>query len=111
MYSSISVRPVIPLSSLIPEACVLTDSKSSLTIRSNSTNVHQVIGNTTDPKAATTAEFKAFWNEFAKRFVHNEKVIFGINNEPHDMVCDRSWFIFGFRRAQIFISSAHRTDS
>ena len=46
----------------------------------------QVIGNTSDPTAATTEEFGKFWRELASRFVHNEKVIFGINNEPHDMV-------------------------
>jgi len=40
-----------------------------------------VIGNTTDPKAATTAQFGEFWEELAGRFKHNEKVIFGINNE------------------------------
>jgi len=44
-----------------------------------------VIGNTTDPRAATTQEFKEFWNELAKRFRTNPNVIFGINNEPHDM--------------------------
>lgn len=40
-----------------------------------------VIGNTTDPKAATTAQFGEFWAELAGRFKDNEKVIFGINNE------------------------------
>ena len=40
-----------------------------------------VIGNTTDPTAATTAQFQAFWNELAGRYKHNEKVIFGIMNE------------------------------
>ncbi|KAF5358589.1 hypothetical protein D9758_007717 [Tetrapyrgos nigripes] len=44
-----------------------------------------VIGDTSDPKAASTADFQAFWTELAKRFIKNEKVIFGINNEPHDM--------------------------
>ncbi|TGO19269.1 hypothetical protein BTUL_0005g01180 [Botrytis tulipae] len=44
-----------------------------------------VIGNTTDPKAATTAQFAAFWGELAKRFKSNTKVIFGLMNEPHDM--------------------------
>lgn len=37
-----------------------------------------VIGNTSDPNAATTAQFQAFWHELASRYVHNEKVIFGI---------------------------------
>ncbi|KAJ7202139.1 endoglucanase 1 [Mycena pura] len=44
-----------------------------------------VIGNTTDPTAATTRQFEEFWNELARRFVHNPRVVFGINNEPHDM--------------------------
>jgi len=44
-----------------------------------------VIGNTSDPTAATTQQFQAFWRELALRFVNNEKVVFGINNEPHDM--------------------------
>jgi len=49
-----------------------------------------VIGNTTDPKAATTAQFGEFWEELAGRFKDNPKVIFGINNE----VC----FLFLFWR-------------
>jgi len=44
-----------------------------------------IIGDTTDPKAATTAQFQEFWTELASRFVSNPKVVFGINNEPHDM--------------------------
>ncbi|KAJ8092753.1 hypothetical protein PM082_007082 [Marasmius tenuissimus] len=44
-----------------------------------------VIGNTSDPTAATTEQFGEFWTELAGRFVDNPKVIFGINNEPHDM--------------------------
>ncbi|KZT35506.1 endoglucanase 1 [Sistotremastrum suecicum HHB10207 ss-3] len=44
-----------------------------------------VIGNTTDPRAATSADFKAFWNELASRFRTNPRVVFGIQNEPHDM--------------------------
>ncbi|KDN34543.1 hypothetical protein RSAG8_12367, partial [Rhizoctonia solani AG-8 WAC10335] len=44
-----------------------------------------VIGNTSDSKAATTAQFQSFWQELAGRFKENEKVIFGIMNEPHDM--------------------------
>jgi len=44
-----------------------------------------VIGNTSDPTAATTAQFQAFWNELAGRYTHNDNVIFGIMNEPHDM--------------------------
>lgn len=44
-----------------------------------------VIGNTSDPTAATTAQFAAFWGELANRFKDNEKVMFGLMNEPHDM--------------------------
>ncbi|KAK3898443.1 glycoside hydrolase superfamily [Staphylotrichum tortipilum] len=44
-----------------------------------------VIGNTSDPTAATTAQFGAFWGELARRFASDEKVIFGLMNEPHDM--------------------------
>ena len=44
-----------------------------------------VIGNTSDPEAATTEQFAAFWGELARRFADNEKVIFGLMNEPHDM--------------------------
>ncbi|KAF2838305.1 glycoside hydrolase family 5 protein [Patellaria atrata CBS 101060] len=44
-----------------------------------------VIGDASDPKAATTAQFAAFWGELAGRFKDNEKVIFGLMNEPHDM--------------------------
>jgi len=43
-----------------------------------------VIGSS-DPNAASTAQFQKFWNELAGRFANNEKVIFGIMNEPHDM--------------------------
>lgn len=44
-----------------------------------------IIGDTTDSKAATTAQFAAFWGELAGRFASNPKVIFGLMNEPHDM--------------------------
>jgi aryl-phospho-beta-D-glucosidase BglC (GH1 family) len=44
-----------------------------------------VIGNASDPTAATTAQFGAFWGELGRRFASNEKVIFGLMNEPHDM--------------------------
>ncbi|KAK3115672.1 hypothetical protein LTR53_004735 [Teratosphaeriaceae sp. CCFEE 6253] len=44
-----------------------------------------VIGNTSDPTAATTHQFQVFWNELAGRYKHNKHVIFGIMNEPHDM--------------------------
>ncbi|KAF2204521.1 putative endoglucanase 1 [Delitschia confertaspora ATCC 74209] len=44
-----------------------------------------IIGDTSDKTAATTAQFGAFWGELAGRFKDNEKVIFGLMNEPHDM--------------------------
>ncbi|KAL5328087.1 hypothetical protein ACEPPN_005795 [Leptodophora sp. 'Broadleaf-Isolate-01'] len=44
-----------------------------------------IIGDTSDVAAATTAQFAAFWGELAARFKSNEKVIFGLMNEPHDM--------------------------
>jgi len=47
-----------------------------------------VIGNSSDPTAATTAQFGEFWHELALRFATNPKVVFGINNEPHDMPTD-----------------------
>lgn len=47
-----------------------------------------VIGNTSDLKAATTAQFGAFWGELARRFKDNERVIFGLMNEPHDMTTE-----------------------
>jgi endoglucanase len=44
-----------------------------------------VIGNTSDPKAATTENLAAFWAEMSTRFKTNPNVIYGIMNEPHDM--------------------------
>jgi endoglucanase len=44
-------------------------------------NTGSVIGNSSDSKAATTAQFGAFWGELAGRFVNNSKVIFGLMNE------------------------------
>jgi len=44
-----------------------------------------VIGNSSDPRAATTLEFAEFWFELASRFRDNEKVVFGIMNEPNSM--------------------------
>ena len=52
----------------------------------------QVIGNTSDPTAATTEQFAEFWGELAGRFRTNPNVVFGINNEPHDMVSELVWF-------------------
>ncbi|KAJ7763175.1 endoglucanase 1 [Mycena maculata] len=49
-----------------------------------------VIGNTSDPTAATTQQFEEFWHELALRFVLNPNVVFGINNEPHDMASSGS---------------------
>ena len=43
------------------------------------------IGNTSDPNAATTAQFGEFWQELAGHFNDNPNVIFGVVNEPHDM--------------------------
>jgi len=40
-----------------------------------------IIGDTTDAKAATTAQFAAFWGELAGRFANNTNVIFGLMNE------------------------------
>ena len=34
-----------------------------------------IIGDTSDPKAATTAQFAAFWGEMAKRFKSNPYVM------------------------------------
>ena len=55
--------------------------------------VMQVIGNSSDPTAATTKQFQEFWHELASRFSRNPNVIFGINNEPHDMVCGVSFTV------------------
>lgn len=40
-----------------------------------------VIGNTSDPTAATTKQFGEFWAELASRFVDDERVVFGLMNE------------------------------
>lgn len=40
-----------------------------------------IIGDVTDPAAATIKQFEEFWKELAGRFVNDEKVIFGIMNE------------------------------
>jgi len=47
-----------------------------------------VIGNTSDPTAATTKQFGLFWGELARRFVNNPHVIFGLQNEPHDLATE-----------------------
>ena len=43
-----------------------------------------IIGDTSDPAAASTAQFQDFWQELASRFATNEKVIFGIMNEVQE---------------------------
>ncbi|KAI9695166.1 MAG: hypothetical protein M1820_008872 [Bogoriella megaspora] len=48
-------------------------------------NSGSVIGNTSDPNAATTEQFGEFWNELASRLRYNPNVIFGLMNEPHNM--------------------------
>jgi endoglucanase len=48
-------------------------------------NSGSIIGNTSDPTAATTENLADFWAALAKRFVSNPNVIYGIMNEPHDM--------------------------
>ncbi|KAF8318150.1 glycoside hydrolase family 5 protein [Clavulina sp. PMI_390] len=52
---------------------------------SNQPSSGSIIGSTSDPSAATTAQFAEFWGELAGRFKSNEKVVFGLMNEPHDM--------------------------
>ncbi|RJE26158.1 hypothetical protein PHISCL_01508 [Aspergillus sclerotialis] len=47
-----------------------------------------VIGNSSDPNAATTEQFAGFWRELASRFRYNPNVLFGINNEPHNMTTE-----------------------
>ena len=56
-----------------------------------------VIGNSSDSKAATTAQFGAFWGELARRFVDNPKVIFGLMNE----VCIPFWTSDGRARREV----------
>ncbi|KAF9479868.1 endoglucanase 1 [Pholiota conissans] len=55
---------------------------------SSQPNSGSVIGNSSDSTAATTKQFGEFWHELARRFALNPKVVFGINNEPHDMPTD-----------------------
>jgi len=52
---------------------------------SNQPSSGSVIGNTSDPNAATTAQWAAFNYELGLRFRDNPRVIFGLQNEPHDM--------------------------
>ncbi|KAJ2901945.1 CDP-diacylglycerol-glycerol-3-phosphate 3-phosphatidyltransferase [Zalerion maritima] len=48
-----------------------------------------IIGDTSDWAAATTEQFGEFWYEPADRFKDNEKVIFGLMNELHDVASSR----------------------
>ena len=41
-----------------------------------------IIGDTSDPAAATTQQFQDFWEELAGRFKNNSRVIFGIVSPP-----------------------------
>jgi endoglucanase len=52
-----------------------------------------IIGDTSDVTAATTAQFAAFWGELARRFVSNEKVIFGLMNEVCKSIILRSHIV------------------
>jgi endoglucanase len=44
-----------------------------------------IIGDTSDPNAATTQQFADFWGELAGRFADNPKVVFGLNNEVRSL--------------------------
>ncbi|KAF2004621.1 glycoside hydrolase family 5 protein [Amniculicola lignicola CBS 123094] len=44
-----------------------------------------IIGNTSDPRAATTEQLASFWSALSSRFLSNPNVIFGLMNEPHTM--------------------------
>ncbi|KAF2010296.1 glycoside hydrolase family 5 protein [Aaosphaeria arxii CBS 175.79] len=44
-----------------------------------------IIGDSSDPQAATAEDLAEFWSELSTRFLSNPNVIFGIMNEPHDM--------------------------
>jgi endoglucanase len=50
-----------------------------------------IIGDTTDPNAATTAQFGEFWQELAGRFANNANVIFGLMNEVCDPFLSKQW--------------------
>ena len=54
-------------------------------LNSTGTDGGSTIGNNSDPKAATSEQFGHFWRQLASRHIYNPNVIFGINNEPHDM--------------------------
>ncbi|KAI7288158.1 hypothetical protein KC345_g87 [Hortaea werneckii] len=54
-------------------------------LNSTGTDGGSTIGNNSDPKAATSEQFGHFWRQLASRHRYNPNVIFGINNEPHDM--------------------------
>ncbi|KAF1838880.1 endoglucanase 1 [Decorospora gaudefroyi] len=44
-----------------------------------------IIGNETDPKAATTTQLATFWSTLSTRFLTNPNIIYGLMNEPHTM--------------------------
>ena len=50
-------------------------------IRADGFRREYVIGSSQVP----TAAFASFWRELAARFAGNQRVIFGIMNEPYDM--------------------------
>lgn len=45
---------------------------------SNQPNSGSIIGDTSDPAAASTQDFQDFWEELASRFKNNSRVMFGI---------------------------------
>lgn len=47
-----------------------------------------VIGNSSDPNVTTTDQFAALWHKLPSRFRYNPNVLFGINNEPHNMTTE-----------------------
>lgn len=50
-----------------------------------------IIGDTTDPNAATTTQFGEFWQELAGRFANNANVIFDLMNEVCDPFLSKQW--------------------
>lgn len=45
----------------------------------------KVVGSS-DSGAPTAAQFAAFWKQLATKFMSDERVVFGLMNEPHDMM-------------------------
>lgn len=52
---------------------------------SQQSSTGSIIGNNSDPFAASTVQYPPFWRELASRYVDNEKLIYGTMNEPHDV--------------------------